>query len=271
MQLGDGIKGLLRGTCLEYWLLDNEGQVGTMILSVLLVTFVWLIWLEYQGRKSRNIVVVEYINEDEIVEQDVAEQADGMFEEDFVAELDEEEDGYEENEDDDDILSSIETENDQSTSHQDCDSSPEPAPSVETSSLSPSPFLRPFAWSRSDKHSTAVTTGFPHKHLYPRPQRGPLPADIISFTIRTGLQSSPGYQTPSHDKTQLSTTSDNTDVHKFLHLEKEAPVSWNTLRKIGMLDSEGTPTKKWKASRLRRTVRRSVYGVEMSSDRVEGE
>ncbi|KAF1926778.1 uncharacterized protein M421DRAFT_93687 [Didymella exigua CBS 183.55] len=53
---------------------------------------------------------------------------------------------------------------------------------------------------------------------------------------RTGRVSTPGYQTPFVD---------NSDQYNFSGLAKTAPVSFDTLQRNGLLDTEGTPTRKY--------------------------
>lgn len=55
---------------------------------------------------------------------------------------------------------------------------------------------------------------------------------------RTGRLSTPGYQTPFND---------TSSPRNFSHLERDAPVSYDTLKRDGMLNADGTPTKKYRS------------------------
>ncbi|KAF1844908.1 uncharacterized protein K460DRAFT_405186 [Cucurbitaria berberidis CBS 394.84] len=46
---------LLRDTPLEYWLLDSQGQFGTLFVSVILVALIWLISLEYSAQAENPV------------------------------------------------------------------------------------------------------------------------------------------------------------------------------------------------------------------------
>lgn len=279
-QVGDVIGAVFYGTCLQEWVEDYDGQTGATFFIILLATCGYLVWLKWWARRHRRKTeemkremqmvgrseglewwkrVIEGVGHVEEVER-AQPQAEHHPEDIKKAEEDVR------------PISESST-NDNHTPTRNLSSSPAPQSTVPTSSPppSPSPSLHPSAWSHTDKFSTTATTGYQRKQAEPhsQPQRKPLPEGFTPFVPCTGRQSSPGYQTPFHDRTQHRSTisNDNTGIRRFPHLEHEAPVSWNTLRKGGMLDSEGTPTKKWRDSRLGR--RDGEVG--MSSDSVEQE
>lgn len=48
----------IRSTPFEYWLLERDGQIGTFFFSLILGSFIWLICLDYAVRRSSRLVAL---------------------------------------------------------------------------------------------------------------------------------------------------------------------------------------------------------------------